>query len=56
MIPVLSDNKALECDEIVITALEVGCRKFQIACEASIIYFPLLHSLSKFLPHLPPVS
>jgi len=30
MIPVLSDNKALECDELVITTSEVGTRTFLV--------------------------
>ncbi len=37
IIPILSNNKALECDKLVITIIEVGNRAFLIACEGRII-------------------
>lgn len=36
VIPILLDNKVVECYELVIMTLEVGNMKFPIACEGSI--------------------
>lgn len=38
MIPLLSNNKTLECDELAITTSEVESRTFPIAHKGSIIF------------------